>query len=164
MQSLLACKVSPAMMSSSCESDCQVIAVGSHRISAVRLQDYKAAQRIAAEKEAQFLPKVPPAPTPSALPASTSGASAAAAGSEADIENQALLQEQRVIEARATDNTIAFQEALIEERDHGIQGALGSLVLSTRLIAASATGIGCWRLVAAGCLMHMSTGLLARTM
>eukprot|EP00878_Enallax_costatus_P026334 GHUV01028261.1.p1 GENE.GHUV01028261.1~~GHUV01028261.1.p1 ORF type:complete len:258 (+),score=92.36 GHUV01028261.1:367-1140(+) len=88
---------------------------------AATLQDYKAAQRIAAEKEAQFLPKVPPAPTPSALPASTSGASAAAAGSEADIENQALLQEQRLIEARATDNTIAFQEALIEERDHGIQ-------------------------------------------
>lgn len=93
------------------------------------VQDYKAAQRIAAEKEAQFLPKVPPTPTPSTLPASSSGAPAAA-GSEADIENQALLQEQRLIEARATDNTIAFQEALIEERDHGIQG--GALSCGTR--------------------------------
>lgn len=86
------------------------------------VQDYKAAQRIAAEKEAQFLPKVPAAATPSALPASTTGGSEAAAGSEADIENQALLQEQRLIETRAMDNTVAFQEALIEERDHGIQG------------------------------------------
>lgn len=89
------------------------------------LQDYKAAQKVAAEKEAQFLPKVPPAASPSALAASSTGSTAAAAaaeGSEADIENQALLQEQRLIESRAMDNTITFQEALIEERDHGIQG------------------------------------------
>lgn len=84
------------------------------------LQDYKAANKVAAEKEAQYLPKVPPAAAPSALGASSS--SGTAAGSEADIESQALLQEQKLIETRAMDNTIAFQEALIEERDHGIAG------------------------------------------
>lgn len=35
---------------------------------------------------------------------------------------QLLLQEQKLQEARALENTIEFQEALIEERDHGIAG------------------------------------------
>lgn len=81
------------------------------------LQDYKAAQKVAAEREAQYLPKVPLA----AAAASSAAAAAAAAGtSEADIESQALLQEQVQQESRAMDNTISFQEALIEERDLGI--------------------------------------------
>lgn len=85
------------------------------------LQDYKAAQKVAAEREAQYLPKVPPA----AAAASSAAAAAAAAGtSEADIESQALLQEQVQQESRAMDNTISFQEALIEERDLGIAGAI----------------------------------------
>jgi hypothetical protein len=33
-----------------------------------------------------------------------------------------LLQEQKLQESRALENTIEFQEALIEERDHGIAG------------------------------------------
>lgn len=82
------------------------------------LQDYKAANKVAAEKEAQYLPKVPPAATPSGASRSS------ATGRETDIESQALLQEQKLIEARAMDNTIAFQEALIEERDHGIAGVV----------------------------------------
>lgn len=82
-------------------------------------QDYKAAQKVAAEKEAQYLPKVPPAPALSAIAASSSGA---AAGTEADIESQALLQQQKLLDSRAMENTVAFQEALIEERDHGIAG------------------------------------------
>eukprot|EP00879_Flechtneria_rotunda_P003180 GHRR01003403.1.p2 GENE.GHRR01003403.1~~GHRR01003403.1.p2 ORF type:complete len:274 (+),score=113.65 GHRR01003403.1:3330-4151(+) len=90
---------------------------------AATLQDYKAAQKVAAEKEAQYLPKVPPAAGSSAstATAAVSGTSRPAAGSEADVENQALLQEQVLQESRAMGNTIAFQEALIEERDHGIQ-------------------------------------------
>jgi hypothetical protein len=82
-------------------------------------QDYKAAQKVAAEREAQYLPKVPPA----AAGASSAAATAAEAGtSEADIESQALLQEQVQQESRAMENTISFQEALIEERDLGIAG------------------------------------------
>ncbi|WIA18358.1 hypothetical protein OEZ85_009823 [Tetradesmus obliquus] len=82
------------------------------------LQDYKAAQKVAAEREAQYLPKVPLA---AAAASSAAAAAAAAAGtSEADIESQALLQEQVQQESRAMDNTISFQEALIEERDLGI--------------------------------------------
>jgi hypothetical protein len=85
------------------------------------LQDYKAAQKVAAEREAQYLPKVPPA---AAGASSAAAAASAAAGgySEADIESQALLQEQVQQESRAMENTISFQEALIEERDMGIAG------------------------------------------
>jgi syntaxin 7 len=101
------------------------------------LQDYKAAQKVAADKEAQFLPKVPTAAAAAAAASkggtgshSTATAAATAAAvdhgsTEADIESQALLQEQKLQQARAMENTIAFQEALIEERDHGIAGACG---------------------------------------
>jgi len=98
----------------------------------VRLQDYKATQKVAADKEAQYLPKVPPATSSSQQSGgkgkgSTPAAAAADGGgsSEPDIESQALLQEQQLLETRAMENTIAFQEALIEERDHGIAGELG---------------------------------------
>jgi hypothetical protein len=91
------------------------------------LQDYKATQKIAAEREAQYMPKVPPAaaPRPGASSSSSAAAAAAAAahgGSEADMEAEALLQEQKLQQSRALENTIEFQEALIEERDHGIAG------------------------------------------
>lgn len=94
------------------------------------MQDYKATQKVAAEREAQYMPKVPPAAVlrPGAGSSSMAAAAAAAAahgGSEADIEAQALLQEQKLQESRAMENTIEFQEALIEERDHGIQGEAG---------------------------------------
>lgn len=93
------------------------------------LQDYKATQKIAAEREAQYMPKVPPAaaPRPGASSSSSSAAAAAAArgGSEADMEAEALLQEQKLQQSRALENTIEFQEALIEERDHGIAGGAG---------------------------------------
>jgi hypothetical protein len=92
----------------------------------VLLQDYKATQKIAAEREAQFMPKVPPpAAAPTTRPGATSSSSAAAvadSNTEAAMESQALLQEQKLQQARALGNTIEFQEALIEERDHGIAG------------------------------------------
>jgi predicted PP-loop superfamily ATPase len=107
----------------------------------IALQDYKAAQKVAAEREAQYLPKVPPA----AAAASASSAAAAAAGtSEADIESQALLQEQVQQESRAMENTISFQEALIEERDQGIAGGLVLEHFCGRCIAGShRTGQAC---------------------
>jgi hypothetical protein len=86
------------------------------------LQDYKAAQKVAAEREAQYLPKVPPAAAGASSAAAAAAAAAAGGASEADIESQALLQEQVQQESRAMENTISFQEALIEERDMGIAG------------------------------------------
>ena len=47
------------------------------------------------------------------------------------MEAQALLQEQKLQESRALENTIAFQEALIEERDHGIAGVLVIFIVLT---------------------------------
>lgn len=82
------------------------------------------------------MPKVPPAAAAAVVAAhahgggsSSAAAAAAAAGgagssSEADIEAQALLQEQKLQESRALANTIEFQEALIEERDQGIAGTV----------------------------------------
>jgi len=78
------------------------------------------------------MPKVPPAAVPSSRPGGASSSTAAAAAaaaaggsSEADMEAQALLQEQKLQESRALQNTIEFQEAMIEERDHGIAGVVG---------------------------------------
>lgn len=80
-------------------------------------QDYKATQKLAAEREAQSLPRAPVAqrqPTPATA---TGGGSEAV---EANLEQQALLQQQQVAEARQMDNAISYNEALIEERDHNI--------------------------------------------
>lgn len=93
---------------------------------AATLQDYKAAQRVAADKEARFLPRAPAAAavaTTATAAAASNAAAAGSSGAEADIESQALLQEQALAERRALDSTVAFQEALIEERDQGIAGA-----------------------------------------
>jgi syntaxin 7 len=80
-------------------------------------QEYKATQKVAAEREAQSLPRAPPPPKQSA----GSSASAAAGGDvEAGLEATALLQQQQQVEARHMDNAIAYNEALIEERDHNI--------------------------------------------
>lgn len=66
------------------------------------VQDYKATQKVAAEREAQYMPKVPPAAAAAARPgvggssgkaaAAAAAAAAAGGGSEADMEAQALLQ------------------------------------------------------------------------
>eukprot|EP00877_Chromochloris_zofingiensis_P005278 jgi/Chrzof1/14751/Cz09g14170.t1 len=80
------------------------------------LQDYKATQKVAAEKEASSLPRAPP---PIKRPATTA-AVLENTGVDADIENQALLQQQQQQDARLMDNAISYNEALIEERDQGI--------------------------------------------
>jgi hypothetical protein len=90
---------------------------------------------VAAEREAQYMPKVPPQSSAAGARGGSSSAAAAAAaaaaagaagggGSEAEVEQRALLQEQKLQETRALENTLAFQEALIEERDQGIAGVL----------------------------------------
>ena len=82
------------------------------------MQDYKATQKVAVEKEAMFLPRQPAAAKPSAAAAALAGPSK----TDADIETQALLQEQQQVETRAWDNAISYNEAIIEERDHSIVG------------------------------------------
>jgi hypothetical protein len=63
------------------------------------VQDYKATQKVAAEREAQYMPKVPPAAAArpgmggsSGKAAAAAAAAAAGGSSEADMEAQALLQ------------------------------------------------------------------------
>ena len=88
------------------------------------LQDYKAAQKLAAEREANSLPRAPPAAAASAAAASAAAAAAAGGGGSSrdeEIERQGLLQARAMEEARALDGAAALNEALIEERDHGIQ-------------------------------------------
>ncbi len=89
---------------------------------AVLLQDYKATQKVAAEREASSLPKAPPVTQQRAAAAAAAMAASASAGVDADIENQALLQQHQQEQARVMDNAISYNEALIEERDQGIAG------------------------------------------
>src|SRR5689334_21037524 len=90
------------LQSSSC---LHVSYAASHRLLSLP-QDYKATQKIAAEREAQYMPKVPPAVLPRAVAGSSAAAAAAAAGDgESAVEAQALLQEQKLQESRALENT-----------------------------------------------------------
>lgn len=84
-------------------------------------QDYKETQKVAVQKEASSLPRQP-TPTPSSSAAAAAQEASTSGRSDADIESQALLQQQQQVEARALDNAITFNEALIEERDHSIAG------------------------------------------
>lgn len=82
------------------------------------LQEYKAVQKAAAEREAQHLPRQPPPQqrqTPLLLDLESGGGDA-----ESRQEQAALLQAQKQAELRIMDNAIEYNEALIEERDAGI--------------------------------------------
>ncbi|KAF3779394.1 Syntaxin [Nymphaea thermarum] len=80
------------------------------------LKEFQKAQRLAAERETAYTPFVPQAVLPSSFVAS-----------EIDItpdkspEQRALLVESRRQEVLLVDNEIAFNEAIIEEREQGIQ-------------------------------------------
>jgi len=78
------------------------------------LQDYKSTQKLAAEREATSLPRAQ-------QQAAAAAAAAAGGGREEELERQGLLQQQAMEEARGLDNAMTYNEALIEERDHGIQ-------------------------------------------
>lgn len=87
------------------------------------LQDYKSTQKQAADKEAACLPRTPPPPPRPARPAAVAAATTADGEPEhieVVIERQALLQEQQQADARLLDNSITYNEALIEERDESI--------------------------------------------
>ncbi|MBA0801133.1 hypothetical protein Gohar_011516, partial [Gossypium harknessii] len=80
------------------------------------LKEFQKAQRLAAERETAYTPFVPQAVLPS-----SNGTSEIDLGSDKGAEQQALLVESRRQEVVLLDNEIAFNEAIIEERELGIQ-------------------------------------------
>ncbi|KAG2488036.1 hypothetical protein HYH03_013342 [Edaphochlamys debaryana] len=91
------------------------------------LQDYKATQKLAAEREAASLPRqVPKARRegPDGLSAPLldveAGGGSSGRGRGADVEAAVRQQAQRQAEVAALDDAVAYNEALIEERDAGI--------------------------------------------
>ncbi|CAM8999913.1 unnamed protein product [Rhodiola kirilowii] len=80
------------------------------------LKEFQKAQRLAAERETAYTPFVPQAVLPSSYTAGEIDVS-----SDKSQEQRALLVESRRQEVLLFDNEIAFNEAIIEERDQGIQ-------------------------------------------
>ncbi|CAL5359567.1 unnamed protein product [Camellia sinensis] len=80
------------------------------------LKEFQKAQRLAAERETAYTAFVPQAVLPSSYTASELGVS-----SDKSPEQRALLVESRRQEVLLLDNEISFNEAIIEERDQGIQ-------------------------------------------
>ncbi|XP_047338277.1 syntaxin-22-like isoform X2 [Impatiens glandulifera] len=78
------------------------------------LKEFQKAQRLAAERETAYSPLVPKA-------ASSSTTTDTYESSDQIQEQRALLMESRRQEVFLLDNEIAFNEAIVEERDQGIQ-------------------------------------------
>ncbi|KAI4371516.1 hypothetical protein MLD38_019741 [Melastoma candidum] len=79
------------------------------------LKEFQKAQRLAAERETAYTPFVRPAVLPSSYTASEIDGS-----SDRGPEQRALLVESRRQEVLLLDNELAFNEAIIEEREQGI--------------------------------------------
>ncbi|KAL6132363.1 hypothetical protein ACLB2K_070734 [Fragaria x ananassa] len=79
------------------------------------LKDFQKAQRLAAERETSYAPFVPKQHVPSSYSPQEQEMSSARSS-----QQQALLLEERQ-EVLLSDNEIAFNEAIIEEREQGIQ-------------------------------------------
>nr|DAD43078.1 TPA_asm: hypothetical protein HUJ06_001308 [Nelumbo nucifera] len=80
------------------------------------LKEFQKAQRLAAERETAYTPFIPQAVLPSSYTASELDIS-----SGKSPEERALLVESRRQEVLLLDNEIVFNEAIIEEREQGIQ-------------------------------------------
>ncbi|XP_050385647.1 syntaxin-22 [Argentina anserina] len=80
------------------------------------LKDYQKAQRLAAERETAYAPFVPKQLVPSSYSPQEQEMS-----SGRSPKQQALLLESERQEILLSDNEIAFNEAIIEEREQGIQ-------------------------------------------
>ncbi|CAB4275537.1 unnamed protein product [Prunus armeniaca] len=82
------------------------------------LQEFQKVQQLASERESTYMPSLP-------LAAATSAASASEEHLEPtstrDQHRQPFLQEQKRQEVLLLDNEISFNEAIIEEREHGIR-------------------------------------------
>ncbi|KAK9120515.1 hypothetical protein Syun_018132 [Stephania yunnanensis] len=81
------------------------------------LKEFQKAQRLSAERETAYSPFVYQA----ALPSSYTTASELDVKSDATPEQRAILVESRRQEVLHLDNEIVFNEAIIEEREQGIQ-------------------------------------------
>ncbi|KAK6162175.1 hypothetical protein DH2020_002016 [Rehmannia glutinosa] len=80
------------------------------------LKEFQKAQRLAAERETSYTPFVPQAVLPSSYTAGELDVN-----SDKTPEQRALLVESRRQEVLLLDNEIAFNEAIIDEREQGIQ-------------------------------------------
>ncbi|CAI9274790.1 unnamed protein product [Lactuca saligna] len=80
------------------------------------LKEFQKAQRLSAERETAYTPFVPQSSLPSRDPASEMDLS-----SDKTQEQRVLLVDSKRQEVLLLDNEIAFNEAIIEERDQGIQ-------------------------------------------
>ncbi|KAG8374593.1 hypothetical protein BUALT_Bualt10G0011500 [Buddleja alternifolia] len=80
------------------------------------LKEFQKAQRLAAERETSYTPFVPQAVLPSSYTAGEIDVR-----SDKNPEQRALLVESRRQEVVLLDNEIAFNEAIIDEREQGIQ-------------------------------------------
>lgn len=80
------------------------------------LKEFQKAQRLAAERETAYTPFIPQAILPSSYTASEIDVN-----NDKSQEQRALLVESRRPEVLLLDNEIAFNEAIIEEREQGIQ-------------------------------------------
>ncbi|KAL8557392.1 hypothetical protein ACS0TY_004722 [Phlomoides rotata] len=78
------------------------------------LQEFQKVQQFASERESMFSPAVPPA---SSLPSS----SGPYAEPDSERENESFLKEGKRQEVILLDNDVAFNEAVIEEREQGIE-------------------------------------------
>lgn len=79
------------------------------------LQEFQKAQQLASERESTYSPSVPPSSTTAAATDSSGSTEYAAS------ESQPFLMEQKRQEILILDNEIAFNEAMIEEREQGIR-------------------------------------------
>ncbi|XP_052881565.1 syntaxin-22-like [Gossypium arboreum] len=80
------------------------------------LKEFQKAQRLAAERETSYAPSVPKAVLPSSY-----SADEVDVDSDGGAVQQAFLLESRRQKVLLLDNEIAFNEAVIEEREQGIQ-------------------------------------------
>ncbi|PHT45642.1 Syntaxin-21 [Capsicum baccatum] len=80
------------------------------------LKEFQKAQRLAAERETAYTPFISQAVLPSSYTEGEIGVT-----SDKGQEQRALLVESRRQEVLLLDNEISFNEAIIEERDQGIQ-------------------------------------------
>ncbi|CAL9063968.1 syntaxin-22-like [Musa acuminata AAA Group] len=80
------------------------------------LSEFQKLQRLAAERETAFAPLVP-----QAVVSSSYAATEADDNSNRTLEQRAVLAESRRQEVLLLDNEIVFNEAIIEEREQGIQ-------------------------------------------
>ncbi|KAF7819325.1 syntaxin-22-like [Senna tora] len=78
------------------------------------LQEFQRVQQLASERESTYTP----APPPSSLPTSGYGEEEWV---DKDQESQPFMREQKRQEIHLLDNEIAFNEAMIEEREQGIR-------------------------------------------